>query len=137
MADPKIQPIKPGKPSLDRSSHQRTPNTSQPQVDRTASGNYNDSDMDFSKWSSLSPGQVNKMHSRSDVDRSWLAQHHTLGSKRNQASPGDHIHDGSESRLIGQGLEYVLAGSCGGNTALFALIDMLSNYFDFTDTTTP
>ena len=136
MADPKIQPAKPAKPTLDNASHQRTPNKTQPHIDRTASGNFNNSDKDYSKWSELSPGDVNKMHSRSDVDRSWLAQHHTLGIKRGQASPGDHIHDGTESRPIGNGLGYVLTGSKAGNVALANLIDMLSGYFDFTDTTT-
>lgn len=45
--------------------------------------------------------QANLQHTRSDVDTSQLAQHHTLGAKRNQASPGQHDHSGSDSKLIG------------------------------------
>lgn len=44
--------------------------------------------------------QVRKLHVRSDVDESPLAQHHTLGILPNQASPGDHIHDGRTSRRL-------------------------------------
>lgn len=40
-------------------------------------------------------------HFKSDVDSSWFAKHHTLGPKKNQASPGDHTHDGINSKLIG------------------------------------
>lgn len=39
-------------------------------------------------------------HSQSDVDSSKFAQHHTLGSGTNQASPGSHNHDGINSNLI-------------------------------------
>lgn len=39
-------------------------------------------------------------HARSDVDASDVSQHHTLGISHNQASPGDHIHDGKSSRQI-------------------------------------
>lgn len=47
------------------------------------------------------PGQeVNDFHARSDVDASRYAQHHTLGLKHNQASPGDHTHDGINSKLL-------------------------------------
>ena len=45
-----------------------------------------------------------KDHSNSDVDSSVTAQHHTLGGQHNQASPGDHDHDGKSSRRIGKGL---------------------------------
>lgn len=61
---------------------------------------YN-SDDDRSKWSGESPQDSRKIHSRSDTDTSPRALHHTLGPSHNQASPGDHIHDGSTSRKLG------------------------------------
>lgn len=50
-----------------------------------------------------SAGQVNDFHANSDVDKSTLSQHHTLGILPNQASPGDHNHDGRNSRRIDTG----------------------------------
>ena len=47
-----------------------------------------------------SAGEVNDFHSNSDVDKSTLAQHHTLGPQPNQASPGDHAHDGRTSKKL-------------------------------------
>ena len=47
--------------------------------------------------------EVTKAHSNSDVDASSVAQHHTLGIQHNQASPGDHKHDGKSSSRIGKG----------------------------------
>lgn len=49
--------------------------------------------------------EVNKAHTNSDVDSGVLAQHHTLGIQHNQASPGDHKHDGKSSRRLGKGLD--------------------------------
>lgn len=46
-----------------------------------------------------SPRIVNLFHARSDKDSNQSAQHHTLGLDHNQASPGDHIHDGRNSKL--------------------------------------
>lgn len=47
-----------------------------------------------------SAGEVNDFHINSDVDKSTLSQHHTLGVLANQASPGDHNHDGKSSRHV-------------------------------------
>lgn len=47
--------------------------------------------------------EVSKAHTNSDVDTSSTAQHHTLGIKNGQGSPGDHIHDGKSSKRIGKG----------------------------------
>lgn len=47
-----------------------------------------------------SAGDVNDFHANSDVDKSTLSQHHTLGPQPNQASPGDHNHDGRNSRKV-------------------------------------
>lgn len=53
----------------------------------------------------LSPQSVGKLHSKSDVDSAITAQHHTLGIQHNQASPGDHMHNGRSSKRIGKGLD--------------------------------
>ncbi len=49
------------------------------------------------------PVAVQRFHANSDVDSSNVAQHHTLGIQHNQASPGDHSHDGKTSKKIGKG----------------------------------
>lgn len=82
------------------------------------------------------PRSVNLFHARSDVDSSPSAQHHTLGISHNQASPGDHIHDGRNSKLIGEGLSLTISGSRGGNAAVASIITMLQKVIDFTDNTT-
>lgn len=51
-----------------------------------------------------SSAAVLKIHANSDVDSAVTGQHHTLGIQHNQASPGDHQHDGKSSRRIGTGL---------------------------------
>jgi hypothetical protein len=83
-----------------------------------------------------SPQEVVAFHQRSDSDSAPTAQHHTLGTKRNQASPGDHIHNGINSRNLGTGQGFVLTGAKGGNVALANLITMLSEWIEFTDATT-
>ena len=44
--------------------------------------------------------EVTEFHTNSDVDGSPKAQHHTLGPNHNQASPGDHTHDGGASATL-------------------------------------
>ncbi len=83
-----------------------------------------------------SPDIVRDFHTRSDSDSSPKSQHHTLGTKRNQACSGDHIHDGINSRLLGAGQGFTLVGAKGGNVALANLINMLSEWIEFTDATT-
>lgn len=46
-----------------------------------------------------------KAHTNSDVDSSVTAQHHTLGILHNQATAGDHTHNGKNSKLLGKGLD--------------------------------
>jgi hypothetical protein len=82
------------------------------------------------------PRDVNHFHERSDKDASRTAQHHTLGNGHNQASPGDHIHDGRTGKKLGTGLNLTLTGAKGGNVALTNLITMLKNVIEFTDSTT-
>ena len=45
----------------------------------------------------LTADEVNQLHFNSDKDSSALAQHHTLGLRATQASPGNHKHDGKDS----------------------------------------
>ena len=54
----------------------------------------------FSNTSVSNAEEVNAFHSNSDVDKSAISQHHTLGTLATQASPGDHNHDGRNSSRI-------------------------------------
>jgi len=45
-----------------------------------------------------------EFHENSDVDLRRESQHHTLGAQPNQASPGDHKHDGGDSEPLLAGL---------------------------------
>ena len=79
------------------------------------------------------PEEVSRFHARSDVDSSQTAQHHTLGVRHDQASPGDHKHEGQGSRMIMEGI--TVSGSKGGNAALADLITKLAAALGFTDAT--
>lgn len=76
---------------------------------------------------------VDDFHTNSDLDRDWNAQHHTLGAGSNQASPGDHKHDGADSFQLLEGV--TLSGAKGGNTALASVIAALVS-LGATDSTT-
>lgn len=54
---------------------------------------------------SPTPTEVNKFHAQCDRDASQTSDHHTLGIGHNQASPGDHTHNGKNSKEIGKGLD--------------------------------
>jgi len=43
---------------------------------------------------------VDDFHTNSDLDARAESQHHTLGPGPNQASPGNHRHDGGDSALL-------------------------------------
>lgn len=70
--------------------------------------------------------QVKDFHLNSDVDQSFISQHHTLGPLTNQASPGDHIHDGSTSKKIqlkhleGDDIDYSPSGGTTGTQPTFS-----------------
>lgn len=83
---------------------------------------------------SPAPQEVNRFHDRSDVDSHWQAQHHTLGVKHDQAAPGDHKHNGENSKLLMEGIS--ISGAKGGNVALTNLITALADALGFTDNTT-
>lgn len=94
----------------------------------------------------ISTNESKRQHFNSDVDSSFQAQHHTLGPGRNQAAPGNHIHDGITSPKIGALAvgssastpvpAFTLTGSKGGNVALANLITFLKLHMNFNDTTT-
>lgn len=109
-------------------------------------GQINSSEKDVTIGSAPSAQESTNLHQQSDVDSSQRAQHHTLGKSRNQASPGNHIHDGITSPKMGAMAigtsgnnpvpAFTLTGSKGGNVALANLITFLKLHFNFTDTTT-
>lgn len=140
MADPNKDKIqKPNPKSADHIKGPVYPSPTQPgpQYERDLNLNYNSSDLDFAQWyNSVGNIDVTALHTRSDSDSGPHAQHHTLGYGRNQASPGDHIHDGKTSKLTGNGSGLVISGSKGGNAALASIIAMLHNVISFTDNTT-
>lgn len=116
--------------------NQRTSNTASPVGHQTPVGDFVNPDKDYSKWSQVPPQEINRMHFRDDVDTSAFSHHHTLGPKKDQASPGNHDHTGTISRKLGEGLGLTLVGAKGGNVALTNLIAFLSNWIEFTDSTT-
>lgn len=59
------------------------------------------------------PVEVQDFHKNSDVDASQQAQHHTLGNQHNQSAPGDHNHNGANSRKIGAGLDSGFPSTAG------------------------
>lgn len=134
MARHELKPIK--EPVINKPPTQRDPNNTGPTSSPTPVGNFLNPDKDYSKSSEFSPEQVNRLHSRSDLDRSSTAQHHTLGIKHFQAAPGDHDHTGKTSRKMGHGLGLTITGSKGSNAALASLLTFLGNFFEFTDSTT-
>lgn len=76
---------------------------------------------------------VNKFHEKDDVDSSQTAHHHTLGVRHDQASSGDHTHNGKNSRKILAGT--TINGSRSGGAALVSVIDALEK-LGATDATT-
>lgn len=92
-----LKPVKFDVNNFRRSQINRDANRSTPDQ----FGQSYNADYDQSKWGQESPQESRRAHSRSDVDSGPRSLHHTLGPKRNQASPGDHIHDGITSKKIG------------------------------------
>lgn len=71
---------------------------------------------------------VNEFHANSDSDTAITAQHHTLGILHNQASPGDHKHDGHSSKKLGKGVNLgfpTTAGATYTQAQIQAIIDAL------------
>lgn len=81
-------------------------------------------------WPDRQQDPFHNAHQQSDLDRGPSSQHHTLGKRPNQASPGDHNHgwktgDIKHSFAAADGIEWVESGSIvsrsGPTAKLFAL----------------
>jgi hypothetical protein len=70
------------------------------------------------------PMAVKLFHLYSDVDTEASSQHHTLGAGNNQAAAGSHVHNGSDSPLLFEGV--IISGAKGSNTALASVISLLT-----------
>lgn len=82
----------------------------------------------------LSPLQVAQLHRQADIDVSPSAAHHTLGVSGTQASPGNHNHDGANSKKVYNPI--TVTGSRGGNAALTSLLSALATHGIITNNTT-
>lgn len=80
------------------------------------------------------PDQVNEFHRYDDSDNAPESHHHTIGTDPNQASPGDHRHNGKDSYLLYGGI--TVTGSRGGNAALASLLTALAQEGIIIDGTT-
>ena len=67
--------------------------------------------------------EVDRAHVNSDRDASSNAQHHTLGPDKHQASPGDHTHDGGDSKSLLE--DVTISGSRTDGTAVASIIAAL------------
>lgn len=77
----------------------------------------------LTKKSTPTAKEVQEFHANSDKDGSPKALHHTLGPLPNQASPGNHSHDGGTSAELLLGT--TISGSRGGNAAVASIIAAL------------
>lgn len=72
--------------------------------------------------------ESNKQHTNADTDTGVTSIHHTLGIQHNQASPGDHKHDGKTSKKIGKGINAgfpTTASASYSQSQIQAIIDAL------------
>jgi hypothetical protein len=78
---------------------------------------------------------VNSFHLSSDVDKSAISQHHTLGILGTQASPGSHNHDGTDSKRIelenlqGQSIPFAVEGGTLGTQPTFTGAPLFSGTY--------
>jgi hypothetical protein len=79
------------------------------------------------------PRQVNKFHEKSDRDSGPNAQHHTLGTDRNQAATGSHTHGGKDSKLVGDGMGLAISGVKNTAASEDSIVAMLKKVISFTD----
>lgn len=73
----------------------------------------------------MSPLEVANLHRQADTDATPTAAHHTLGPSNTQAAPGNHKHDGNQSRKLYDPPGSV-TGARGGNAALTSLLTVLA-----------
>lgn len=76
---------------------------------------------------------VNAFHRKADTDSSPLSLHHTLGSQRNQAAPGSHGHEGTDSRKLGYNQSLSIIGAKGTPASEDSIVLLLSRFIEFTD----
>lgn len=77
--------------------------------------------------------QVNDLHKKSDKDVGPNAQHHTLGTDRNQAASGSHVHGGKDSKLVGDGMGLAISGAKNTAASEDSIVNMLKKVISFTD----
>lgn len=63
------------------------------------------------------------IHRNSDVDKNERAQHHTLGTGRYAAAPGNHKHDGENSLYLFEGVEFT--GSIADPSAISSFLSKI------------
>lgn len=78
--------------------------------------------------------EVDEFHENSDVDLRRESQHHTLGAQPNQASPGDHKHDGGDSEKLLTGM--TISGSRASDAWRLSVNQILVR-LGATDSSTP
>lgn len=89
-----------------------------------------------------SAGEVNRIHTKSDVDTGQQAQHHTIGTKRNQAAGARHQHDGNDSQKLGVGKGLTINGKNVPTTVadvdviIDSIVNILLQFVAATDTRT-
>ena len=69
------------------------------------------------------PMAVKLFHLYADTDTDGQAIHHTIGPGNNQAAAGTHVHNGSDSPLLFDGV--VISGSRSSGAALLSVISLL------------
>ena len=80
--------------------------------------------------------EVTHLHTKADTDSSPKALHHTLGPNQNQASPGNHSHDGGASTKISPLDGINISGSRTSGAAVASIVAALVT-LGAIDTTTP
>lgn len=83
----------------------------------------------------MTPLEVANLHRLADTDSQPSSAHHTLGPSGTQAAPGNHRHDGQQSKKLYDPPGSV-TGSRGNNAALASLLQVLSRQGIITDNTT-
>jgi hypothetical protein len=73
-----------------------------------------------------SSSEVSKLHANADVDTSVTGIHHTLGILHNQASPGDHTHNGKSSKRIGKGINAAFPVTAGATYTQSQIQDIIN-----------
>lgn len=79
--------------------------------------------------------EVNLLHLNADKDAGAGALHHTLGQNSSQASPGNHRHDGRDSKrielrnLVGESITYNPGGGTTGTQPTFSGTPMFTGAY--------